>query len=37
MQVAQLKTTRFGQTALEITRADLGAWASGGIPSELRA
>ncbi len=30
MQTTQLKTTRFGQTGLEITRVGFGAWAIGG-------
>jgi aryl-alcohol dehydrogenase-like predicted oxidoreductase len=30
MQVAQLETTRLGQTGLEITRVGFGAWAIGG-------
>jgi hypothetical protein len=37
MQVTQLKTTRLGQTELEITRRGFGAWAIGGGGSEVRA
>jgi aryl-alcohol dehydrogenase-like predicted oxidoreductase len=36
MQVAQLKTTRLGQTGLEIARVGSGAWAIGSGGREFR-